>query len=116
MENEVFVVETVSLLTEIISVLAILIYLSASIAVMRKSTARLRAIIYKNNLYMYMFATHRLIFYGVAISGCFTWVEYYPIWMNIWSMAISLQLFFSLAGIAINDISIYRINHDGRDD
>ena len=70
------------------------------------SNKNMRRIILNNNLYLYLYAMHRLLFYVVSYGSWFSYISGYSTWMNSWSMAINFQLFFSLIGINGNDILI----------
>ena len=91
---------------KIVLITLIIIYLIISIILYSTSNKNMRRIILNNNLYLYLYAMHRLLFYIVSYGRWFSYISEYPVWMNSWSMAINLQLFFSLIGINISDILI----------
>jgi len=99
-------IEIITEIFKIILIMLITIYLIISIIFYLISNKNMRRTILNNNLYLYLFAMHRLLFYIVSYGGWFNYISEYPVWMNSWSMAINLQLFFSLIGINISDILI----------
>jgi len=101
----VFIIDLeITTLAKIINIIVISIYLFLLVIAYLKYDKKLIIIIFNNNLYIYLFAAHRLVFYIVACIGLFSHLTNYTMWMNMWSVGINLQLFFSLIGIIINDL------------
>lgn len=94
MDSPEFIVSEYS---KIISIIVISVYILSSIVHYLIVPKQNRKRILEDNLYLYLFGIHRLIFYIVSSGDWFRLTRVnYTLVMNTWSMAINMQLFFYL--------------------